>query len=914
MSDDARGQETDPPAAGPADGAAAGGAHRSGTLVRGVQMLAPDGRVTGADSAEAFAFHTDGEVAGGLPERLLAVARADGQASATLWRERPDGSRFQLEILVRALRGPGGDVVGFARIASETASPRPASGGGQQTRSLTPRRGADVERERLAQMLEQATKAAGIDIWEWTVSPGDFLWENSAVNIFGEHAGAAPPSGASEWFARIHPADRDRVARQVRDAVAGSTAYDTEFRFVMPDGAIRQYRAAATAIADDAGPAIRLIGASWDITRQKNAEAAQARVLERMTLAIEAGQFGVWEVDLATGERFWDRRTREMYGVDPDGASPDYEKWLLTLHPDDRDRMRAAVGELVEAATSQANDFRLFWPNGEMRHLRGLANLVRDSSGAPQRAVGILADLTTSRIAETERAQLTDRMKLALDAGKMGIWEVDLRSGAVNWDDRMLDLYQPEPGSDLATLAGWLKRIHPSDRRRVQRAVENSLGGNFPGTQEFRVVRRDGSTRHIHSEMTTVRDAAGTPVRLVGLSMDITERRMAELELARLTDRITLALRAGQLGVWEVNAATGEARWDQTVLAHYGLDPAAPTIAEDWTTRIHPDDRDRVTAVIGATLNSSSATETEFRVVWPDGAIRTLRVLAMAIRDSANPRIVGISQDVTEARTMALRLEEEKQRLLQTVEQWTAAKQANRAKSEFLTTMSHELRTPLNAILGFGQLLTMERFGPLNERQAEYVGAILESGTHLRALIDEILELSTIEAGKMEVTIGRVELASVLKSVVATLSPEAGRRGVEIVAGDYGAAAPAVRADRTRLAQALLNLGSNAIKYNRAGGTVTFACEPIAQDRLRIAVVDTGIGIPPARHGELFLPFNRLGAAQTAIEGTGVGLALTRRLVDLMGGQVDFTSAPGEGSRFWIDLPIDQTAGEGGAA
>ena len=229
-----------------------------------------------------------------------------------------------------------------------------------------------------------------------------------------------------------------------------------------------------------------------------------------------------------------------------------------------------------------------------------------------------------------------------------------------------------------------------------------------------------------------------------------------------------------------------------------------------------------------------------------------------------------------------------------------AAEDASKAKSAFLASMSHELRTPLNAIIGFAQLLEMDKLTPLLNDQKTAIGHIMNSGRHLLNLINEILDLARIESGNLDIHLENVALSPLLEESMSLSLPSATPRQIRIQ--QLCSDGISIRADLSRLRQILLNLLSNAIKYNRVGGSVTLSCARIS-DIVRITVADTGIGIPDARHAEMFEPFHRLGAEKTNIEGTGIGLAVCKRLVNAMGGGIGFDSTPGVGSQFWIELP-----------
>ena len=244
------------------------------------------------------------------------------------------------------------------------------------------------------------------------------------------------------------------------------------------------------------------------------------------------------------------------------------------------------------------------------------------------------------------------------------------------------------------------------------------------------------------------------------------------------------------------------------------------------------------------------------------------------------------------------------------------ARSANQAKSAFLSSMSHELRTPLNAILGFAQILTSDTLPSTLEQKKEFASHILKSGRHLLTLINEILDLAKVESGTVTLSMEPVALSDTLLETRTMVEPIAASRGVRVLFPETPGAV--VLADRTRLKQVLLNLLSNAVKYNRDAGAVVVACEQVAPTRLRLSVQDTGAGLDAEQVASLFQPFNRLGQEGGSQEGTGIGLVVTKRLVELMGGDIGVTSSPGVGSVFWIELattaPLAPAAIEGPAA
>jgi signal transduction histidine kinase len=278
-------------------------------------------------------------------------------------------------------------------------------------------------------------------------------------------------------------------------------------------------------------------------------------------------------------------------------------------------------------------------------------------------------------------------------------------------------------------------------------------------------------------------------------------------------------------------------------------------------------------------------------------ATRDGRALRAIDRPTAAHGTVSLILDVTEDRVRADELRAAH----------AAAEAASAAKSEFLASMSHELRTPLNAVLGFAQLLQRDRKQPLSDRQRERIDHVVRGGEHLLRLIDDVLDLSRIEAGRVTISSEPVGVRELLHEIVSTLEPVAARTSVAMAIAPISTELPPVTADRTRLAQILMNFGSNAIKYNRAGGQVTFVASH-GDGAVRIAVVDDGLGIPEDKRARIFEPFHRAGQEAGPIEGTGIGLAISKRLAELMTGSVGFETEAGKGSTFWVEIPAISAA------
>jgi PAS domain S-box-containing protein len=384
------------------------------------------------------------------------------------------------------------------------------------------------------------------------------------------------------------------------------------------------------------------------------------------------------------------------------------------------------------------------------------------------------------------------------------------------------------------------------------------------------------------------------------IKTDILHRQNAEEDLRELnetledrvnerTQQLQEAQRIGRMGNWSWDRASGQLYWSDEIYRIFGHKPGDinPTL-ERFVTTLHPDDIARIKQSERNDFSQGKRHSIDHRIILPTGEERWVHEESIATQDDDGQplSLAGIIQDITERKLIEQNLRQAKEE----------AEQASKTKSVFLSRMSHELRTPLNAILGFAQILQLEA---ITEDQHNFVDEIQQAGNHLLDLISELLDLSTIEAGRLLVAMESINLQEVVEEAINLTRGLIEKNQLQLHC--HYSDDCSVLADKIRLRQVLVNVLSNATKYNKKGGVIRLTCESRG-DVVRINVTDSGVGIKPEHMQKIFLPFERMDAEHSGIDGSGIGLALSKQIIELMDGAIGADSTPGVGSTFWIEL------------
>ena len=770
---------------------------------------------------------------------------------------------------------------------------------------LTERKTAELALQREKQRYDLAVAGAHMAIWEWRPGCENVTWSarfNDMIGLPIDYPGESIPA----FNARVHRDDVRAMMEAAQDSARTGAPYECEFRVRHAGtGDWLMVRSRASAELDEDGAARRIAGTLTDVTALHAARETADREARRVQLAVDAAGLATFDFDFDRNEMTGSARFAEIIGEPKFGGEPIPLAHLLDIiHPDDREAAKATLEQARAHAQDFVSEHRIIQPDGAVRWTLTLATPTSlDEDGAVLTYTGVVQDLTERKTAELALAEANDRFERAVEGSLISIWDWDLTTGRVHWSQRLYELLQLDETDRIETIQDVSPLVHPDDLDRLREAQRRHFEEHAPFELEYRMFRKDGAVARLMARGAAERDEAGRPVRFVGSLMDVTEQREAE-DAARLAGtRAQYALEAAELGLWQYDAKAGAVVMDTRLAQLLGRPDMAGETLDPATvfTFTAPEDLEAVKAEMAA-LNRGErdVIRSEHRVVDADGRrIWILAHVGAPERDGEGrpTRLIGITQDLTAQKQVEEALRDAKER----------AEAANEAKSAFLATMSHEIRTPLNGVLGMAQLLTL---GRLDEKQARYAQTILSSGRTLSAIIDDVLDISRIEAGKMALDLQPGSISDMVSGAIEPSRSAAADKGLGLHV-EIAEALDAPRVfDATRMGQVLSNLISNAVKFTDAGDIIVKA-GLTASGLVRFEVCDNGPGVEPELHERIFERFTQADmSTRRAHGGSGLGLAIAKELVQLAGGHIGVDSVSGHGATFWFEIPAPVADGD----
>ena len=710
-----------------------------------------------------------------------------------------------------------------------------------------------------------------------------------------------------------------------------------------------------------------------EVVQHKRVEQALRATEERFALAIQANDNGLFDINFKTNNYYYSPQFRHLIGYELDTKGPTFNEFMALIYPEDLPTVEATMASIFAGEISQWQlEFRMLHTNGSNPWIFSRGLVLRDEHGEVVRMLGTHTDISDRKQAEAalrdreeQFRQLAENIREVFFLSAPDFSQMFYISPAYEdvWGCSRESLYE-HPGS-------WFDSMHPYDRDRVTEALARQLHREQDFEQEYRIIRSDCSERWVWVRAFPVLNPAGIVVRIAGIAEDITERKRAEAELRRQTlqrqlfAEITLKIRQSleleailQTTVTEVRHIL---QVDRAVI--YQLQPngtgtvVTEAVVPHWQAiqgqiihdpcfaqaylkqyrngRIRAIDNVQQSDVTSCHVQLLQQFSVRANLVVPILQRETLWGL-LIVHQCSGPRqwqnfeielLRQLADQVGIAIAQSQLLEQQTKTSQQLAEKNLHLEQARRdaetansAKSEFLANMSHELRTPLNGILGYVQILKREP--NLNPKQQQGLDIIQQCGEHLLTLLNDILDLSKIEARKLELSLNDFHLPDFLEGIVEMVRIRAEQKNLVFNYQTISPLPTIVRGDEKRLRQVLINLLGNAVKFTDSG-SITFKVGYLIDsdkqttntqiiideteqtiNKMRFQVEDTGIGIADEQLTEIFLPFHQIGDSSHRVEGTGLGLAISQRLIQLMGGNLQVASTLGQGSIFCLDLDL----------
>jgi PAS domain S-box-containing protein len=742
-----------------------------------------------------------------------------------------------------------------------------------------------AEGQRLAHMGSWAFNAAGFEYW----SPELF-------RIHGLDPSGEPPT-VEEYLALVHPEDHAFMKQGISQMFHRHLAFDFTKRIVWPDGEIRSVRCVGVPVTQG-GMFHGFLGTGMDVTEQERLTEELRRSEHYLSEGQRLAHMGSWAFNPSGFFEYWSEELFKIYGLDPQKGAPTLEQYLAVVHPLDRNFMAETIKRMLAERSGCDVKKRIILPDREQRYIRCVGIPVVEGEilkGFLGTAIDITEQELLTQELERRQAHLAEAQRLT----HTGSWTINVRTDEHFWSEEIFRIYE----FDTKVKPAWSlirDRVHPDDRASLaqRRKMEFTQTGWTDSEADLRIVLPDGRIKHLHTIAHPVKDAAGQIVEVIGTTMDVTERKRIEDSLRRSESHLAEAQKLTHTASWAWRAPDRNAvEVSEEFYRIFGFDPAegAPT-PEEYLERVHPEDRLKWRGMTERAIVEKADYDHEFRILLPNGTAKWIHTVGHPVLSDAGDleQFVGSSTDITERKSA----EQEREKLRE-LEADLAHINRVSTLGEMAASLAHEIKQPIAAaITSANSCIEWLAHEPPNLDRARAAAARIDKyGNRAAEIIDRIRSLYKKSPPQREL----VDVNGIIQEMLTLLKGEADRCSVAMRA-ELAAELPKVIADRVQLQQVFMNLMLNAIEAMKdSGGEITVKSQ-FQDGQLQFSVSDTGVGLPAEQMDQIFSAF-----FTTKPQGSGMGLAISRSIVESHGGRLWATANDGRGATFYFTLPTDVT-------
>jgi PAS domain S-box-containing protein len=699
---------------------------------------------------------------------------------------------------------------------------------------------------------------------------------------------------------RVHPEDVALVKQTIERATQDGKNFEHEYRLLMPDGSLKHVHVVAHAQRDESGE-LEFVGAVMDTTAVKDVEKKLRRSEESLLEAQKLSNTGSWRHDVVSGEVTVSPEIYRIHDIKPDEDPSNTEFFFNKFHPEDRKRVVDLFERAEREKTAFQVDYRIVLPDGNIKYLRTIGHPILNESGDLVEFVGTAMDITAATQAEKTLRESEAYLAEAQRLSHTGSWARVSATGEMRyWSEECYRVLGFDPRDGLPRFETFLQRVHPDDQAKIREISAAAGRAKFDYETDYGIVHPGGEIRDIHVVAHPVFNPSGDLVEYVGTVMDVTERRRSEEKLRQSEAYLAEAQKLTHTGSWVWEVAERRAlHLSEEWYRVYGFNPKEGMSA--WNKRlerIHPDDCDGRQQAIDRAINEKSDYEVEYRILLPGGAVRYIRSVGHPVLNASGDLVqfVGSSTDITERK--------QAEEALHQAQKDVARINRITTMGELTASLAHEVKQPIAAAVTDANTCVrwLSRDDPDVEEAREAASRVVKDATRAAEIITRVRQL--FKKGTPEQAL--IDVNEIIREMIVLLGSDATRYDVSIQT-ELAKDLPQVMGDRVQMQQVLMNLMTNSIDAMKdLDGTRELIISSQAEDgQLMISVSDTGVGLPPKQADQIFDAF-----FTTKPQGTGMGLRISRSIVESHGGRLWAADNSPRGASFHLTLPIKAEAGE----